>query len=148
MALKRTAVVVITALACAACAGKPAPADDRSRVISAVQSFGRDLIKLGWTTSIPDVRIGDCDGWAPVAWSARLPGAARKPVSQAQRYEVEQNVLGQADLTVRLGRQRVLRPVRGSEPALISVNADRTTELTVTVPQGDYVRVDGYVSCG
>jgi hypothetical protein len=144
--MKRAAITLTAvALCCAGCSSQSPPRDDRATVRSDIAAFGKALVQMGYLAASPDVYIGQCEDahWAAVKWSA--PVIAQ--LAKENQYSAEENVLSRADQAIKLDEIRSVRRANDDDPAQVSLTSDRATVLTITVPRGEYVRVDGYASC-
>jgi predicted lipoprotein len=144
--LIRRLLALAAVVAVAGCSNPPAPRDDRPAVQAAIENFGKELRTLGDITSVPAVQFSnDCGDahWVSVQWSADLP----KQPGDLAPVEIEKNVLGQALSSIRLDGVRVVNAKNNPEEMAVAQTKDRNTIVTTTVPRGEYVRVDGYVSC-
>lgn len=99
-----------------------------------------------YISAVPPARIGTCTSahYAPVQWSAPLVGS----IATASDYDRSRAVVNAAGI-VKLGRTYyITTPTAGhnDSAAIAFTTADRTTQLTVTVP-ATQVRVDGFASC-
>lgn len=147
----RPAVLAACAVAVcvvAGCSSSSSPRDDRARVRSMIAAYAADLQRVGLIATKPSPTITACgDGHsANLQWAAPVTPAHDIAAAKAQ-YETEQNVLGQAVTALKLGDTRSLSTGGDSEVAQLFRTKDGSTTLMLTVPHGQYVRIDGSVSC-
>jgi hypothetical protein len=142
----RVSAVLAAVAVCAGCSSpSPAPRDDRGKVREVVQAFGAGLVQFHYTTEAPAVFIGKCAPahWAAVKWSTPVT----TKLSQERPDRAEAEVLANATTAIKLDYWRFIHASEDQDPAQIAQTSDHATALTVTVPRGEYVRVDGYASC-
>ncbi|MFJ3957140.1 hypothetical protein [Arthrobacter sp. NPDC090010] len=147
---------VTTALLCAGCSPEPQPPrDDTARARTAIEQFSAALNGRGLLSVRPVVAIGACvNQKADLAWSASLT-----PGKFTQQNDAADDVIGRA-----LGRltppaqqsgdglgvadlHRTIHAGPDAERSLMVWSPDWRTVVTLTVPRGQYVRIDGFVAC-
>jgi hypothetical protein len=135
-------VAVATAVTLTAC-GSASHTDDRSVVKDSINTVIQRLNGAGDIEQSSAVTVGECAHHrAAEAWQARLTTRALQLAASQRSFEVT------AIFTAHIGKQFSTTSVRQADSYETYTATDKAgTTLVFTVPGGEYVRIDGSLSC-